>query len=420
MERAPGTYGIFKHRAFSAYLAARTFSVLGAQMTAVTVGWQVYVRTGSALALGVVGLLQVVPVLLLAPWAGRYADRANRRAILVVTHGVRAACALGLFLTDRCPDWPLAVLYAILVVDGVALSFQSPATQALMPSLVPVDLLSHAVAWRVVSFEISSIAGPALAGFLIGWSGLSSAYAAAAALGAVSVVSLLALKRHRPAALSSGSLFGASPGESLWTGFRYVWERPVLRGALALDLFAVLFGGATALLPVFARDILEVGPEGLGILRAAPSAGALVMSLGLLHRRPMTRAGRSLLFCVAGYGVCMTAFGLSTSFPLSATLLFASGLFDAVSVVIRHTILQAMTPDVMRGRVSAVNGVFIQTSNQLGEFESGVAAALLGAARSVVFGGLATLAVVCLFAWRAPKLRRLGRLDGMELEAPVT
>ncbi len=405
---AGGAYAVLACRPFAAYLASRTFSVIGGQMILTAVGWQVAERTGSPLALGLVGLAQVAPVLALAPWAGRLADRADRRAVMAWMQVVHAACALGFVLTVLFPASPLWCLYATLLAAGVANGMQSPSGQAILPNLVPPDLLARAVSWRLVSFEISSITGPILAGFLIARSGLAAVYAVSAVLFLAGAAALAGISRQVPAREA-----GDASGRDLLAGFRYVWRRPVLKGALALDMFAVLFGGATALLPIFARDILHAGPEGLGFLRAALPAGSLVMSMTLLHLPPMTRAGRALFWCVAGYGACMIGFGLSTSFFLSLGCLAVAGMFDAVSVVIRHTIVQAATPDAMRGQVSAVNGVFIMASNQLGEFESGVAAALLGVAPSVVVGGILTLAVVGFCAARVPDLRRLGRLDAL-------
>lgn len=404
--RPDGAYTVLGHGAFGAYLASRTFSVIGGQMTATAVGWQVAERTGSPLALGLVGLAQVAPVLALAPWAGKLADRADRRGVMIVMQAVHAICGLAFVLTALFPGSPLWFLYAVLLAAGSANGIQSPSGQAILPNLVPGPLLARAVSWRLVSFEISSIAGPILAGFLIAWSGLGAVYAVAAALFIAGAAALAGIPRQTP-----GGPADAASEKGLLTGFRYVWRRPVLRGALALDMFAVLFGGATALLPIFARDILQAGPQGLGFLRAALPAGSLVMTMTLLHLSPMTRAGPALFWCVAGYGACMIGFGLSTVFFLSLACLAMAGMFDAVSVVIRHTIVQAATPDAMRGQVSAVNGVFIMASNQLGEFESGVAAALLGVAPSVVVGGFLTLAVVGLCASRVPELRRLGRLD---------
>lgn len=404
-------YAAFRSPSYRFYVAMRLAAVLGAQTASVAVGWQVYERTDSALALGLVGLAQVLPVLAVAPWAGRLADHADRGRILAATHAVDAVCALALvavaLLTDRAV-WPV---YAILVAEGIGRGFRSPAVQAIMPSLVPPGALANAVGWRLVCFEAASIAGPLLGGVLIARAGgVAAAYAANALL---SLAALAAAARIRPASAPRETAAGAVGDDSLWAGLAYVWRRPVLLGALSLDMFAVLFGGATALFPIFARDILDVGPEGLGFLRAAPSAGSILMTAGLLHRAAIRRAGRTLLLTVAAFGLAMVAFAASRNVYLSVAFLAAAGMFDAVSVLIRHTILQAMTPDAMRGRVSAVNGVFITASNQLGEFESGVAAALLGAAPAVALGGVLTVGVVAFCAWRFPDLRRLARLDAV-------
>lgn len=402
----------FRHSAFRWFTLSRVFSVLGNQMVSVAIGWQVYELTGSPLALGLIGLVQVAPILGLALWAGQFADRADRRNIMIGTQLLHGLASLGLagLAVQAHPSLPL--IYAMLLLKGVAGAFQMPAAQALMPSLVPQEIFPGAVAWRSVTFELASLGGPVLGGFLIHRFGPGPAYLGNVVLSLVAVVMLLQIPCRAQAATSP-------PPGGLLDGLRFVWSRQVILGALTLDLFAVLFAGATALYPVFARDILHVGPQGLGLLKGASSIGSVLMSIWLLNGPPIRRAGRLLLVTVTAYGLFMIGFGLSTWFWLSVACLAATGAADAVSVLIRHTVVQMRTPDAMRGKVSAVNGVFFRSSNELGEMESGIAASLVGAGASVVLGGLVTLGVVGFCAWRFPDLRRLGRLDDGQALGPA-
>jgi predicted MFS family arabinose efflux permease len=301
----------------------------------------------------------------------------------------------------------------VILVSGVARSFLQPARQALSAELVPRALYPNAVTWRSLTWQVASVGGPAAGGVLYAAAGPTSAYALDTALMAVAFVAFVAI-RHRSPQRGGGE---ARLVEGVVSGLRFVRRQPVILGAMTLDLFSVLFGGATALLPVFAEEILRVGPTGLGVLRAAPAAGAVVTSLLLAHRPPFRRAGRALIAVVALFGVSMIGFGLSRSYPLSVAFLVASGAVDMVSVVIRSTLLTVLTPDHLLGRVSAVNQIFIGSSNEIGAFESGVAARLLGTAASVVVGGVLTLAVVAVTAAKIPELRRLGPIRAPDREA---
>ena len=296
--------------------------------------------------------------------------------------------------------------YLVIGVSGIARSFLMAARTALVAELVPRDQYANATAWRTSSWQLAAVLGPAVGGLLYAFGGPAVAYATDLALMAVGVGALLLVRpRGRPQVV-----FGEGVRESLGAGIRFVFSQPILLGAISLDLFSVLFGGAVALLPVFAADILHVGPQGLGLLRAAPAVGAVGMSLWLAHRPPLRRAGPALLINVALFGVSIIAFGLSQTFWLSAVLLVFNGAVDTVSVVIRSTILQEWTPTPLLGRVAAVNSIFIGSSNEIGAFESGVAAKLLGVVPSVVFGGMMTLGIVGVTAWRVPALRKLKEL----------
>lgn len=377
------------------------------QIRGVVVAWQIYSITKDPLSLGLIGLAEALPFVSLALYAGHLADRHDRRRIMLLTLVVLLGCAaalLGMTLRGERAIWPF---YVVIFASGIARSFLMPSRTAFGAELVPRDLYPNAVAWRSSSWQFAAVVGPAAGGLLYGFGGPAVAYMVDAALMLVAILMLLRV-RHPPRSVAVDT--GAGVRQSLAEGIRWVRSQPVILGAMTLDLFSVLFGGATALLPIFADDILHAGPEGLGILRAAPAAGAVTMSLIVAHARPMRRAGRALLVNVGLFGACMIGFGLSRSFLLSLILLAASGMVDTVSVVVRSTLLQVLTPDALLGRVSAVNAIFIGSSNEIGEFESGVAARLLGAARSVVLGGIATLAVVGATAWRVPELRRLREL----------
>ncbi len=394
-----------RQRDFALFLGSMVATGLALNMAQVAIGWQVYAVSGRPLDLGLVGLCEFVPLPLLALPAGHLADRVPRRTLFAVSVALDTAVVSGLLaftVSGPTSVWPFFVL---ALATGVASAIGAPASRALTPSLVPAEILSSALAVRSMGFQLSAIAGPALGGLLFHLRP-EAVYVASTALSAVSLTCVLGLRAGRdPASEEAPAL------ESVLAGVRLIRRTPVMLGAISLDLFAVLLGGAVALLPVFAKDILHVGPAGLGLLRAAPAAGALAAAL-LLARRPIGRfAGPKLLAVVAAFGACMVVFGLSRWMWLSLLALAISGGVDLVSVVLRQTILPLVTPDELRGRVNAVEMVFISASNELGAFESGVAAALLGAVPAVVAGGAATILVALLWARLFPALARVDRLD---------
>lgn len=389
---------------FRRYLAARFLAALAQQMVGVAVGWQVYDLTGDPWHLGLVGLVQFLPAFILALPGGQVADRVDRRLILVASSWVVAVALVVLMVLAFSPAPPLWGIYGVMAVLGAVRAFYAPAGQSLVPLLVPAEMFPRAVAWGSSSWQVAVIAGPALGGLVYAL-GSAVVYGVAAALMLVSAVSVSRLETR----LKAHSV--VEPGlDGLLAGLRYVWNRKDILGSVSLDLFAVLLGGATALLPIYAKDILHVGPVGLGVLRSAPAAGAALMAVGLAHYPLASRVGIKLFGAVAVFGAATIVFGLSSSFWLSLAALAVLGAADMVSVVVRQTLVQIRTPDAMRGRVSAVNFVFIGASNELGEFESGFTAALFGTVPAVVIGGIGTLAVAALWAWRFPELRRIDRL----------
>lgn len=392
-----------------------TFTMtLAAQIQGVVVAWQIYDVTHDPLSLGLIGLAEALPYVGVALFAGHVADRQDRRSVSLVSLALLVFCSLSLLALSlagagqgRPGHRGVLPFYAVIFLSGIARSFLQPARQALGAELVPRALYPNAVAWRSSTWQTGAVAGPALGGLLYGFTSPAIAYAVDAALMIIALGSFATIA-YVPRGVRKAE---GSVGESLRTGIRFVLNEPVLLGAMTLDLFSVLLGGAEALLPVFADQILEVGPQGLGILRAAPAAGAMLMSVYLAHRRPFRYAGRALLSAVALFAVCIIGFGLSRSFGVSLALLAISGMADNVSVVVRSTLLQVLTPEHLLGRVSSVNAIFIGSSNELGAFESGVAARLLGTVTSVVLGGVASLSVVGIVAARIPSLRRLGAIE---------
>jgi MFS family permease len=399
-------YSALRFRDFRLLIIGRLIAQIGEMTVSVGVGWELYERTGDALALGLVGLVQIVPVILLSVVGGYVADRYDRRRVTLISQLVLMACSLALAAISLT-DGPLWVFYAVLGLIGAARAFNNPAEAALTPLTVPPEHYMNAVTWNSTVWQFSSILGPALGGFLIALANDAAlVYVVNAASGGVLVGALLMLHVKQVAFSDAGE----TPIQSISKGWSFLKRSHVILGSISLDMFAVLFGGATFLLPVFAKDILMVDATGLGILRAAPSVGALLMALTIARRPPLQQAGRTLLLAVAGFGVATIVFGLSTSFWLSLAMLFLLGALDNISVVVRHTLIMVQTPDEMRGRVAAVNGVFIGASNELGGFESGVAAAILGPVGAVVFGGIGTMVVVAAIAYLVPPLRRYGTL----------
>ena len=400
----PGT-SVLRYREFALFLGSILTTGLALQMSQVAIGWQVFHIHHKVLDLGLVGLAEFIPLPLLALPAGHLADRFSRRMLLAIATALDTAVLGGLLaftLTGPKVVWPF---FALAAGTGIASALGAPAGRAMTPSLVPADALSSALAVRSIAFQISAIAGPALGGFLF-FVRPGLVYEVATTLSFGSLLCILAMHAGRePASAEAPSL------ASVFAGVRLIRRTPVMLGAISLDLFAVLLGGAVALLPVFASDVLHVGKIGLGVLRSAPAVGAFVGAI-LLTRRPIGRlAGRKLLGVVAVFGVCMVVFGLSHSMWLSLLALAVGGGVDLVSVVLRSTILPLVTPDELRGRVNAVEMVFISASNELGAFESGVAAALIGAVPAVVIGGIATIVIAAAWTRLFPGLANVDRLD---------
>ncbi len=406
-----GPYAALKIPDFRLFVSARFCVTLALQIQAVIVAWQVYEITNDPLSLGLIGLAEAIPSIGVSLYAGHVADVVQRKQIIIICVTTLLLCSLALlFFTLKRGQlllgYGVVPIYTVIFISGIARGFITPALFAYMPQLIPRELYTNAVTTNSSLWEIASIGGPALGGFLYGFFGITVSYMADVFLmltGLLLAVSI-AKKPLPPESEEQGIL------EKIRAGLRFVFKHQIILGAISLDLFAVLFGGAVALLPIFAKEILMVGPQGLGILRAAPSVGALLMAFYITHH-PFTRnTGKILLSCVGGFGVCMILFALSTNFFLSLFLLMMSGVFDCVSVIIRSTLLQTLTPENMKGRVSAVNHIFIGSSNEIGMFESGVAARLMGVVPSVIFGGCMTILVVSITGWVAKSLRNLQRV----------
>ncbi len=404
---AHDAYAALRVRDFRLFLAANFLATLGEQMLTIAVGWELYLRTRSTLALGLVGLVQIVPVALLALPAGQLADRYDRRRIVLASQALMAACSLGLTLLSATTG-PLPLVYLCLFLLGAGQAFNNPANSSLVPQVVPSAAFANAATWSSSSWQLAAVLGPAVGGGLIALTGHATGVYLINAAAALLAVALVAqIRGSRQVIKPAGE---ATDVRSLAAGIQFIRRTQVVLAAITLDLFAVLFGGATTLLPVFAVDILHVGATGLGVLRAAPSVGAVLMALALAHLPPLRRAGRTLLLAVAGFGVATVVFGLSRSFLLSLLMLALLGALDNISVVVRSTLLLTRAPDEVRGRVYAVNGVFVTASNELGGFESGLVAAIFGPVLSVAAGGIGTIIVVGLVALAWPEMRRLGRL----------
>jgi MFS family permease len=441
LERPTGKhdpYAAFRFPAFGFYTAGNLISVVGRLMFIVAVEWEMYARTHSATALGLVGLVIALPVVLLSLPAGHIADRFPRKKIVLVTQALSAICSLALAFVSwqhlSIPDWAvlragnhflfgiasvferrtyfhfddlsIPLIYLILLISATGRTFGWAARSSYFPQLVPRDVFANAVTWNSSIFQIGSVIGPAIGGLLIVRAGFPFIYALDAAC-ALSFFFLVLPIRSREHVLSTER----NAWRSLKEGFRFILSKQVVLATITLDMFAVFLGGATALLPIFADQILHCGPIGLGWMRAAPGIGAFIMSLLIAYLPPMKHAGKTLLWCVTGFGAATIGFGLSHYLWLSLVMLFLTGLFDSVSMVVRHTLLQLVTPDTMRGRISAVNNIFIGTSNELGALESGLTAALFGPVISVVAGGVGTILVVLGVSWIWPETRKIGALD---------
>ena len=391
------------------YVASLVAMTLGTMIQGTVVAWQVYALTKDPLSLGLVGLAEALPFIGAALYAGHIADKHDRKLLAVVALTIQLSCGAALLVltiySRQLLNGTILPIYGVVCISGLARSFLQPARTALGAEIVPRETYTNAITWRSSLWQFAAVLGPAVGGMLYGFSGPQLAYVVETVLCAIAVVLFARIAYQRlPVEPNNATI-----RENLTVGIRFLLTQPELLGAQLLDLFSVLFGGAPALLPIFASEILHVGPQGLGILRAAPAAGAVLISLLLVHRR-LKNAGPTLFVCVAIFGVCWILFGLSRWFWLSLALLLISGMVDNVSVVIRSTLLTLRTPPHLLGRVSAANQIFIGSSNEIGSFESGVAAKLLGTVRSVVFGGIVTLGVVGVTAWRIPALRDLDEL----------
>ncbi|CAO3431914.1 MFS transporter [Azospirillum endophyticum] len=396
----------FRHRAFALFWSARVCSMLAIQMQVVAVGWQVYAMTGDPLDLGLVGLFQFLPSLALVLVAGHVVDNNDRKTVLFGALSIEMAAVAVLFLLTMAGGLTPHAIFAVVALIGLAKSFEGPANQAILSATVPVEDLPNAVAWQSSGVQVAQISGPALGGLLY-IAGPAAVYGVSTAMLVLSVL-LIAACRPRPVTMTKRAMSLSS----MLAGAAFIRSRPEILGAISLDLFAVLLGGATALLPIYARDVLHVGPWGLGLLRSAPALGSLAMAMVITRWGVKRHAGRWMLTAVAGFGVATIAFGLSADPVLSFIALLAVGVTDQISIFVRQTLVQLSTPDEMRGRVGAVTSLFIGASNQLGEFESGSVAAMIGAVPAVVLGGVGAVGLAGLWAVLFPALRRVDRLLG--------
>jgi MFS family permease len=412
--QANSAYEVLQIPDYRNYLLSRTLVTLGVNVMGTTVGWQVYEITHEPFSLGLIGLAEFLPFLVVTLIGGYIADIFDRRSIMRNCLVLYSICALSLYVfTHYYPatlvQYSALPIFLVIGLTGLVRGFMSPAQTAFAAQLVPPQLYANATTWSTMSWHLSSIGGPALGGLLCGMSGTAwPSYLLTSLLALAGLYFLLQISsKHSPNVQDGKGAQREGFFSSVRSGLSFVFKNQVILGSLAMDMFAVLFGGAVALLPAFAKDILEVGPRGFGALRAAPAVGAFVMAWILAYRPPRVHAGRMLLIAVAGFGLCTILFALSRNFWFSLLMLAGTGFFDNISMVIRGVIVQLFTPNEMRGRVSAVNALFVGSSNELGAFESGLAARFLGLVPSVVFGGSMTLLVVLTTWWKAPKLRDL-------------
>jgi len=399
-------YAPLRYRDYRLLLTGRFITSFASEMLSFAIGWELWLRTHSAWALGMVGLVQVIPVILLSLPAGHVADQYNRKRIVIITELFLALCVIGLAWLSYT-EGPLALIYLCLLGIGIARAFNDPASSTLLPQTIPPEMFSRAATWNSSVWQFASITGPAVAGLLVGFFNTVTFIYVFGAVAAITFCILVTFIKGRQLALAQKS----ATFDSVREGLRFMRNTKVILAAITLDMFAVLFGGAVALLPIYATDILKVGAQGMGIMRAAPSVGALIMAFSLAHLPPMKKAGQTLLLAVTGFGVATIVFGLSTNFLLSVLMLATLGGLDNISVVIRSTLLLTQTPDEMRGRISSVNSIFIGVSNELGSFESGFAAALFGPIIAVVAGGIGTILVVLSVARIFPEMGKLKTLD---------
>ncbi len=399
------------------FLLIGTFiASVGDQMVSVAIGWELYERTGSALALGGVGLAQIIPIIMLSLPAGHLADRLNRKHIVIAAQAVLMLASLGLMALSFTRG-SLLLIYGCLFLIGSAVAFNSPASTTLLPQTVPESVFGNAATWESGSWQLASVLGPTLGGFVIALSHSATlVYGLNACTALLSAVLIMLLRGGRRVVASGETTTSGSRVGPLLEGVKFLWSTQVILAAITLDLFAVLLGGATSLLPIYAKDILHVGPTGLGWLRAAPSIGAVCVSFFIAHAPPFKKAGRALLWAVAGFGLATLIFGISHLYWLSLLMLFLLGGLDNISVVIRSTLMLVRTPDALRGRIAAIDHIFTGASNQLGGFESGLVAQFFGPIISVAGGGIGTLLVVLLVALFWPEMRRLGSMSESEAE----
>lgn len=399
-------------RDFRNFISARLFMTLAIQIQGVAVGWQIYEITGDPLSLGLIGLSEAIPAITVALYAGHLADISDRKRILIFCATGLLVCAVSLFaLTTNVSDFlknhGAFPVYVVIFLTGIARGFIGPANFSFMPQLVPRNLYTNAVTWHSTIWETAAVAGPAAGGLLIDAFGLNGTYAfdAGLMLFGLFFYSLIPT-RPLPETTSEQGIV-----DKIKAGLNFVFNHQIILSAISLDLFAVLFGGAVALLPIFAKEILDAGPHGFGMLRAAPAAGALLTAIWLTWFPIKKYLGKILLWCVAGFGFTMVAFALSENFWLSLLLLSLSGAFDSVSVIIRGLLIHTQTPENMKGRVAAINSIFVGSSNEIGAFESGVAARMLGVVPSIIFGGMMTILVVIITAWKSDQLVKTNRVD---------
>ncbi len=402
-------YAVLRLPEFRLYIAARLCITLAMQIQAVIVGWQVYDITKDVFSLGLIGLAEAIPSIIVSLYAGYVADTVPRKKIIVLVVGVLLLCSLALLYFTLDMSHVLVLygvlpIYIIIFISGIARGFMGPAVFSFMPQLVAdKQLYANAITWSSTTWQAASLVGPALGGLVYGFFNITAAYTLDAVLVLLSLICFAFIRaRALPENINPQNM-----KESLRSGIRFVFGNQLILNAISLDMFAVLFGGAVALLPVFASDILLIGPQGLGFLRAAPAVGSVVMAIWMAYNPITVKAGKIMLWCVAGFGASLILFGLSTNFWFSMVLLVLSGAFDSISVIIRSTLLHTYTPEYMKGRVSSVNNIFIGSSNEIGAFRAGAMAKLLGAVPSVVLGGMITLGVVGITALKADKLRNL-------------